>query len=101
MYALTESQSKLLDFIKVFGRENPNRAPTLNQMAVHMGLASKSGVHRKLRELEERGFIRRQKFKANAIEVVDPEAPKSNLVGYSSQELIEELMARSVLERAS
>ncbi len=67
---LTEQQQKLLDIIKAH-IANHNRAPTCQQMADDMGFTSKSGVHRLLLGLEERGAIRRLRHKPRALQVVD------------------------------
>ena len=51
--------------------------PSYDEMKTELGLASKSGIHRLITALEERGFIRRLPNKARAIEVlkVPSEAP--------------------------
>ena len=66
---LTRRQSELLTFIDGYSRENAI-APTFDEMANHLGVVSKSGVHRLLCALAERGFIRRIPSRARAIEVV-------------------------------
>ena len=44
--------------------------PSYDEMKDALGLASKSGIHRLISALEERGFIRRLPNKARAIEVL-------------------------------
>lgn len=44
--------------------------PSYDEMKDALGLASKSGIHRLITALEERGFIRRLPNKARAIEVI-------------------------------
>ena len=44
--------------------------PSFDEMKEAIGLKSKSGVHRLISSLEERGFIRRLPHKARAIEVI-------------------------------
>jgi len=44
--------------------------PSYDEMKDHLGLASKSGIHRLITALEERGFIRRLPNKARALEVL-------------------------------
>ena len=53
--------------------------PSYDEMKVELGLASKSGIHRLITALEERGFIRRLPNKARAIEVlkIPGEAPSA------------------------
>ncbi|MEO1613596.1 MAG: transcriptional repressor LexA [Pseudomonadota bacterium] len=59
--------------------------PSFDEMKEALNLRSKSGIHRLITALEERGFIRRLAHRARAIEVIKmPEglggAPKSNVV---------------------
>ena len=44
--------------------------PSYDEMKDALGLASKSGIHRLITALEERGFIRRLPNKARALEVL-------------------------------
>lgn len=45
-------------------------APTVLEICNHLGLRSKSGAVRLLRGLEDRGYIRRRRSAARAIEVL-------------------------------
>lgn len=63
-------------------------SPSFDEMKDALGLKSKSGVHRLINALEERGFIRRMANRARALEIVKlPEAkaaaPASNVVAGS------------------
>jgi repressor LexA len=53
--------------------------PSFNEMKDALGLRSKSGIHRLITALEERGHIHRLPCRARAIEVVKriPRAPRS------------------------
>ena len=52
---LTIKQAKLLDYlIKSF--KNNRVSPSFEEMRINLGLSSKSGVHRLINGLEERGF---------------------------------------------
>ena len=66
---LTQKQKDLLLLI-----DNRIKAvgvpPSYDEMKDHLGLASKSGIHRLITALEERGFIRRLPNKARALEVL-------------------------------
>jgi SOS-response transcriptional repressor LexA len=69
MRGLTPTQKKLHDYIRVhIAKEGV--APTLTEMASHMGLASKGRIHRLLIELEERGTILRTPYLSRAISIV-------------------------------
>ena len=66
---LTEKQYQLLEFL--CGRiRDQGIAPSYEEMKTHMGLHSKSGIHRLVSGLEERGFIRRLNRRARAIEIM-------------------------------
>jgi repressor LexA len=73
---LTRKQHELLVFID----ERLNRdgvSPSFDEMKEALGLKSKSGIHRLITALEERGFIRRLPHRARALEVLKiPEATK-------------------------
>ena len=48
--------------------------PSFDEMRDALGLASKSGIHRLVSGLEERGYIRRLANRARAIEIIRPAA---------------------------
>jgi repressor LexA len=73
---LTHQQDRLLAFLKKRMADS-NVAPSFEEMMDHLGLGSKSGVHRLITGLEERGCIRRMPHRARAIEVVDPKDPNA------------------------
>lgn len=66
---LTARQNDLLKFIAGHTSEH-SYCPTYDEMAGALGINSKSGVHRLVTALEERGFIRRIPDRARAIEVL-------------------------------
>ena len=71
---LTRKQSELLRFIHERLKET-GIAPSFDQMKDALDLRSKSGIHRLIIALEERGFIRRLPNRARALEVLKmPEA---------------------------
>lgn len=66
---LTPKQQELLSFIH--GRlEQAGVSPSFEEMKEALDLRSKSGIHRLINALEERGFIRRLPNRARALEVV-------------------------------
>jgi repressor LexA len=65
---LTRKQHELLLFINKRLLEN-GVAPSFDEMKDALGLRSKSGIHRLIGGLEERGFIRRIQHRARALEV--------------------------------
>jgi repressor LexA len=71
---LTTKQKELLVFIHARLQET-GVPPSFEEMKEALDLQSKSGVHRLIMALEERGFIRRLPHRARAIEVIKlPEA---------------------------
>ncbi|MEP0323792.1 transcriptional repressor LexA [Bauldia litoralis] len=71
---LTRKQHELLMFIHERLKES-GVPPSFDEMKDALDLRSKSGIHRLIRALEERGFIRRLPNRARAIEIVRmPEA---------------------------
>jgi repressor LexA len=66
---LTRKQHELLMFIHERIKES-GVSPSFDEMKDALGLASKSGIHRLITALEERGFIRRLAHRARALEVI-------------------------------
>lgn len=66
---LTAHQKRVLEYLAWFIAKN-GIAPTYDQIAAHLGLASKSGVHRVIHELEERGAIQRLPNRARSITII-------------------------------
>ncbi|MAJ24346.1 MAG: repressor LexA [Rickettsiales bacterium] len=69
---LTVKQAKLLDYLKE-ALTNNKVSPSFDEMRMYLGLQSKSGVHRLISSLEERGFIKRLHNKARAIKILEEE----------------------------
>src|SRR3569833_4719221 len=66
---LTRKQHELLMFIHERIKES-GVSPSFDEMMDALDLASKSGIHRLITALEERGFLRRLPHRARALEVV-------------------------------
>ena len=66
---LTRKQLELLDFIKT-RMDIDGVPPSFDEMKDALDLRSKSGIHRLITALEERGFIRRLAHRARALEIV-------------------------------
>jgi len=65
---LTRKQHELLMYIHERIKET-GVSPSFDEMKEALGLASKSGIHRLITALEERGFLRRLPHRARALEV--------------------------------
>lgn len=77
---LTAKQRELLLFIDSRLKEG-GISPSFDEMREALDLKSKSGVHRLISALEERGFIRRLPNRARALEVVKiPDAGSASVV---------------------
>jgi repressor LexA len=66
---LTRKQHELLMFIDRHLRET-GFSPSFEEMKEALNLKSKSGIHRLITALEERGFLRRRAHRARALEVI-------------------------------
>jgi repressor LexA len=66
---LTTKQHELLVFIDRHLRET-GCSPSFEEMKEALDLRSKSGIHRLITALEERGFLKRHKHRARALEVI-------------------------------
>lgn len=66
---LTRKQHELLMFIHKH-LETTGFSPSFEEMKAALDLRSKSGIHRLITALEERGFLRRRAHRARALEVV-------------------------------
>jgi len=80
---LTEKQHQLLSFLIEHQAEH-DISPSFDEMREAVGLASKSGIHRLISGLQERGYIRKLANRARAIEILrHPGAatpPESNVI---------------------
>ena len=75
---LTKKQKNLLLFINKKLRST-GVSPSNEEMKESLNLKSKSGIHRLISALEERGFIKRLAHKARALEVIKlPETASAN-----------------------
>jgi repressor LexA len=66
---LTRKQYELLSFVHARLKET-GVPPSFDEMKDALDLRSKSGIHRLIKALEERGFIKRLPNRARAIEVI-------------------------------
>jgi len=65
---LTKKQKELFEYLTQYISQN-SISPSFEEMKVAVNLKSKSGIHRLITSLEERGFIKRLKHKARAMEI--------------------------------
>lgn len=79
MIGLTARQQQCLDFLRSYHAEK-GFTPTLQEIADHLGYASKSHVHIILKALQERGAIRLHRRLARSIEFITPEMMQAVLL---------------------
>lgn len=80
---LTAKQKELLMFIHERLKET-GVPPSFDEMKVALDLKSKSGIHRLITALEERGFVRRLPHRARAMEIIKlPESMAPGIVARS------------------
>lgn len=86
---LTKKQHELLTYIDE-RIQTTGISPSFDEMKEALGLKSKSGIHRLITALEERGFLRRLRHRARALEVVKlPENAKTSRSGGFRPNVIE------------
>ncbi len=82
---LTRKQHELLIFIHERMRET-GVPPSFDEMKDALDLKSKSGIHRLITALEERGFIRRLPYRARALEILRMPETLQRQVGAGARE---------------
>lgn len=101
MIGLTRRQTDCLAFIKKYITENNGVPPSFDEIKDNAGLRSKSGVHRVITALEERGLIRRLRNRARAIEVMDPTQGDLWFLSQSTLEWVQSGAARRSISAES
>ena len=94
---LTKKQKELLDYLKDYISHN-QISPSFEEMKKAINLKSKSGIHRLISSLEERGFIKRLKHKARAMEIINKNLSGNELYNSVNIPLIGEIAAGEAIE---
>lgn len=83
MAALTHRQRQVLDYVEGFAQEH-GYAPSLEEIAEHMGFSSVSNAHQHVTALIRRGYLRRDPNRRRSLEVVRPATATGELplLGY-------------------
>jgi repressor LexA len=87
---LTRKQHELIRYIQA-KLEETGVSPSFEEMKEALDLKSKSGVHRLISALEERGFIRRLPNRARALEVLKQPEDVSNKAPLAKSDNVVEL----------
>jgi len=80
---LTKKQKELFDFLNLYMKKN-SISPSFEEMREAVNLKSKSGIHGLITSLEQRGFIKRLKHKARAMEITK-NFPNNDNISQSNQ----------------
>jgi repressor LexA len=91
---LTAMQAELLSFLRY--RNADGQTPSFEEMKEALGLASKSGVHRLMRGLEERGYVKRPSHRARDITVFDTRHGTPSVATASLEQLLAEIGRRGL-----
>lgn len=92
---LTAKQHELIRFIQQ-RLEETGISPSFEEMKAALDLKSKSGVHRLISALEERGFIRRLPNRARALEVLkNPEDVLPGVTAKPANDVANDVVART------
>jgi repressor LexA len=95
---LTRKQSELWTYLSDHMQQH-DVPPSFDEMRDALGLASKSGVHRLVSGLEERGYIRRLANRARAIEILKPVSAAAGGVVTRAVETASNLVSLPLLGR--
>ena len=79
---LTRKQKELFDYLKNYISNN-QISPSFEEMKIAVNLKSKSGIHRLITSLEQRGFIKRLKHRARAMQIIEKDININNSSGES------------------
>jgi repressor LexA len=72
----TEKQLRIMEFIQKF-RADRGISPTLEEIAKHFGV-TKITIYEHINQLERKGAIKREKFRARSIEILSPVEERSS-----------------------
>ena len=95
---LTKKQHELLLFLEERISQS-GVTPSFEEMKNKVGLKSKSGIHRLISALEDRGFIKKLPFKARAIEIIKSRNIKSKSSDHKPDTLDRQVVELPVVGR--
>ena len=81
---LTKKQKELFDYLSNYIAKN-TISPSFEEMKNAVNLKSKSGIHRLITSLEQRGFIKRLKHKARAMEIIKTLSNNFNTINHDKK----------------
>ena len=84
---LTKKQKELFVYLRDYISSN-DISPSFEEMKNAVNLKSKSGIHRLITSLEQRGYIKRLKHKARAMEITKELQNNSSIVSSSENSFL-------------
>jgi len=84
---LTKKQKELFDYLRGYIASH-DISPSFEEMKNAVNLKSKSGIHRLITSLEQRGYIKRLKHKARAMEITKELQNNSSIVTSSENSFL-------------
>ena len=84
---LTKKQKELFVYLRDYISSN-DISPSFEEMKNAVNLKSKSGIHRLITSLEQRGYIKRLKHKARAMEITKELQNNSSIVTSSENSFL-------------
>ena len=84
---LTKKQKELFVYLRDYISSN-DISPSFEEMKNAVNLKSKSGIHRLITSLEQRGYIKRLKHKARAMEIIKELQNNSSIVTSSENSFL-------------
>ena len=94
---LTKKQKELFDYLEDYITNN-QISPSFEEMKKAVNLKSKSGIHGLITSLEQRGFIKRLKHKARAMEIIKKDNSTNNSLDSINIPLIGTIAAGEAIE---
>ncbi len=94
---LTKKQKELFDYLEDYITNN-QISPSFEEMKKAVNLKSKSGIHGLITSLEQRGFIKRLKHKARAMEIIKKDNNTNNSLESINIPLIGTIAAGEAIE---
>ncbi|MGL4948779.1 MAG: transcriptional repressor LexA [Anaeroplasmataceae bacterium] len=79
MNNLKDKQSEIFEFLKIY-TANKGYPPSVREICDAVSLKSTSTVHGHLKRLEKKGLLRRDPTKPRALEIIDPNCPKKEML---------------------
>lgn len=87
---ITPRQAKLLAFVRDYIARHDGVAPTYREIMVGLDMQSKSQVQWLIDRLVQRGYMRRLRYRARAIEVIDVPGSAASALRAAAARLIEQ-----------